>query len=99
WPLIVLVDDARRATASDARFLWTVFTRFEPASDIHGAGVRLVRSHAAFEAPICIDARMKPGYPEELFCDPETASTVSRRRREYFPAGREMGDSDVADLG
>jgi hypothetical protein len=37
---------------------------------------------------------MKPWYPEELFCDEETARLVDRRWKEYFP-GREvpMGDS------
>ena len=34
WPLVVCVDDAAQATRTDARFLWTTFTRFEPAADI-----------------------------------------------------------------
>ena len=52
-----------------------------------------------FHPPIAIDARMKPGYPDELVCDPETAALVTRRWREYFPAGGvEMGDSDTAHL-
>jgi len=42
---------------------------------------------------------MKGAYPAELFCDPETADTVSRRWKEYFPdGGVEMGDSDVGHL-
>jgi len=46
-----------------------------------------------------IDARLKPGFPDELFCDATTAATVSRRWREYFPAGGvEMGDSGLAHL-
>ncbi len=99
WPLLVLVDDAREATRTDARFLWTTFTRFEPAGDIHARKIHLVRNHAAHEAPIAIDARLKPSYPAELFCAPETAKTVTRRWREYFPGGEvEMGDSDVGHL-
>ena len=40
WPLVVLADDAA-ATAKDERsFLWRVFTRFEPAADVHGATSR-----------------------------------------------------------
>lgn len=100
WPLVVVVDSATRATASDARFLWTAFTRMEPAADLHGTR-RIVRNHLAFSGPVVLDARMKPWYPDELFCDPDTAATVSRRWREYFPAsGRavEMGDSDVGHL-
>lgn len=95
WPLVVLTDDAERATRSSMSFLWTTFTRFDPAADLHAAEIRLVGSHAAFTAPIVIDARRKPGYPEELFCDEETARLVDRRWTEYFPAGDvEMGDSD-----
>ncbi|HEY6324768.1 MAG TPA: UbiD family decarboxylase, partial [Thermoanaerobaculia bacterium] len=34
WPLLVLTDEPRRAAASPINFLWTTFTRFEPAADI-----------------------------------------------------------------
>src|SRR5439155_1366255 len=37
WPLVVLTDDARRAARSAINFLWTTFTRFEPAADVHAA--------------------------------------------------------------
>ncbi len=99
WPLVVLTDDAARATRSVFNFLWTTFTRFEPAADLHGRRVDLVRHHPSFTPPVAIDARMKPSYPEELFCDPEVARTVERRWAEYFPKGGvEMGDSDRAHL-
>jgi hypothetical protein len=50
-------------------------------------------------SPIVIDARLKPSYPEELFCDPDTARLVTRRWSEYFPDGKvEMGDSDRSHL-
>jgi hypothetical protein len=80
-------------------FLWTTFTRFEPAADIHAADKHIVRNHIAYRGPIVIDARLKPWYPKELQCDPDTAALVSRRWREYFPGGGvEMGDSDRAHL-
>jgi hypothetical protein len=79
-------------------FLWTTFTRFEPAADIHAAATRLVRHHVSYTPPVVIDARLKPGFPDELHCAPETARRVSQRWREYFPAGVEMGDSDAAHL-
>ena len=51
------------------------------------------------EPPVLIDARRKPGFPRELGCDPETAARVTRRWREYFPAGGvAMGDSESAHL-
>ena len=40
WPLVVLTDDAARAARSDMNFLWTTFTRFEPAADIHSPAQR-----------------------------------------------------------
>jgi 3-polyprenyl-4-hydroxybenzoate decarboxylase len=99
WPLVVLTDDVDRAGRSTMNFLWTTFTRFEPAADLHGRDVRLARSHASFTPPIAIDARMKPSYPRELFCDPETAALVTRRWTEYFPdGGVAMGDSDRGGL-
>jgi UbiD family decarboxylase len=99
WPLVVLVDDAARAARSAVNFLWTTFTRFEPAADLHARDLRLVRGQPCWTPPVVIDARMKPSYPKELFCDPDTARTVSRRWREYFPAGGvAMGDSDRAHL-
>jgi UbiD family decarboxylase len=99
WPLVVLTDDAARAAKSTINFLWTTFTRFDPARDIHAARVELVHAHASFTPPLLIDARRKPGYPEELFTDPDTARTVERRWKEYFPTGGvEMGSSDRAHL-
>ncbi|MFV2072169.1 MAG: UbiD family decarboxylase [Thermoanaerobaculales bacterium] len=99
WPLVVLTDEPRRAAASTTNFLWTTFTRFEPAADIHAAGTEVVRNHLSFSLPIVIDARVKPPYPDELYCDPETSALVTRRWGEYFPGGGvEMGDSDRGHL-
>ncbi|MFN8391937.1 MAG: UbiD family decarboxylase [Bdellovibrionota bacterium] len=85
WPLVILVDRVADATASSAAFLWTAFTRFEPAGDITASNVSLHRFHPLLEPPVVIDARMKPQYPDELFCDPQTAATVDSRWKEYFP--------------
>jgi UbiD family decarboxylase len=99
WPLLVLTDEPERAAASPINFLWTTFTRFEPAADVHAAATRVVRHHVVHEAPVLIDARRKPAFPREVACDPDTAALVSRRWNEYFPALRvEMGDSDLAHL-
>ena len=98
WPLVVLTDEPLRAAASPMNFLWTTFTRFEPAADIYSATTRVDRHHLLYGSPILIDARLKPGFPEELACDPETAKTVTQRWNEYFPQGMEMGDSDKAHL-
>jgi UbiD family decarboxylase len=99
WPLLVISDEPERATRSAVNFLWTTFTRFEPAADIHAATVTLERNHVVFTPPVAIDARMKPWYPAEVSCDPETADLVTRRWREYFPYGKvAMGDAERGHL-
>jgi len=99
WPFVALVDDARKATSSVPAFLWTVFTRFEPANDLHACNVRVQRHHLAYEGPIVLDARMKPWYPKIVEAAPETEALVARRWAEYFPQGNvEMGDARAADV-
>lgn len=99
WPLVVLTDHGARAASSVTRFLWTTFTRFEPAGDLHGARTTVRRHHVEHGLPLVVDARLKPWFPRELFCDPDTATQVTRRWLEYFP-GRNvpMGDSDQGHL-
>ena len=98
WQLVVLTDEPERAAASPINFLWTTFTRFEPAADIHSAARSVVRNQIARQAPILVDARVAPDFPDELFCDEATDALVSRRWRQYFPQGVEMGDSDRGHL-
>jgi menaquinone biosynthesis decarboxylase len=86
WPLVVLHDDADVARSS-SDFLWATWTRFEPASDIHAAATNVRRHHISYTAPLVIDARMKPGYPDELIVRPDIAELVDARWREYFPKG------------
>ena len=73
--LVLLHDDPEAATASPQAFLWHIFTRFEPAGDIYGQ-YRVKRLHLAFEAPLVIDCRMKPGYPDVLVPDEQTVAEV-----------------------
>ncbi|HEY0544926.1 MAG TPA: UbiD family decarboxylase [Pyrinomonadaceae bacterium] len=91
WPLVILHDDASVAR-SVPDFLWATWTRFEPASDIHAADVEIRRHHLSYRAPVVIDARMKPGYPDELIVRPDIAELVDRRWREYFPRGLKTED-------
>ena len=99
WPLVVLTDEPLRAVRSPINFLWTTFTRFEPAADIHSASTRIIRNHLSYTMPIVIDARLKPGFPQELSCNQEIATQVTERWREYFPnGGVEMGDSELGHL-
>ena len=84
WPLVVLVDDIDEALRDASAFLWTTFTRFEPAADIHAAQEALLRHHVAYTPPILIDARVKPWYPAVVECDGDTSLLVDSRWNEYF---------------
>ena len=99
WPLVVITDQPGRAARSAMNFLWTTFTRFEPAADLHAASTGVHRHHLVYAPPIVIDARMKPWYPKEVTCREDVAATVTARWREYFP-GRtvEMGDAEKGHL-
>jgi menaquinone biosynthesis decarboxylase len=84
WPLIVLHDDSRVAN-SVTDFLWSTWTRFEPAGDIHAVVTSVVRHHLAYRGPIVIDARKKPSLPDELIVRDDIAKLVDGRWRECFP--------------
>ncbi|MFC7439664.1 UbiD family decarboxylase [Laceyella putida] len=84
WPMIFLVDDIT-AASGQTPFLWTIFTRFDPAHDIY-AKAEWTRHHASYRFPIIVDARMKPGYPDELEPDPDIKRKVDERWKEYFPS-------------
>jgi 4-hydroxybenzoate decarboxylase subunit C len=86
YPLVVLHDDAGVARSS-SDFLWSTWTRFEPAADIYAAETKVVRHHLSYQAPIVIDARKKPNLPDELVVRDDIRKLVDDRWREYFPGG------------
>ena len=86
WPVIILVDSTAEATVSLQEFLWTVFTRFEPAADIHGRAESVRRFHVGLEAPVVFDCRMKPWYTEVLEVDPKTRGLVDGKFDAIVPA-------------
>jgi 3-polyprenyl-4-hydroxybenzoate decarboxylase len=90
WPLIVLHDKAEVARSAPD-FLWSTWTRFEPASDIYSAQTNISRHHLVYRAPIVIDARTKPGFPDELIVRDDIAQRVDQRWTEYFPHGLDVG--------
>ncbi|MBU0484244.1 MAG: UbiD family decarboxylase [Proteobacteria bacterium] len=85
WPVILLVDNTRAATVNLQEFLWTFFTRFEPAADIHAAGVEVRRFHVGMKAPVVFDCRMKPWYPHVLEVDDATRRKVDEKFHKIWP--------------
>jgi 3-polyprenyl-4-hydroxybenzoate decarboxylase len=86
WPVIILVDSTAEATLSMQEFLWTFFTRFEPAADIHGSSQKISRFHVGLEPPVIIDCRMKPWYTEVLEVDTATRKKVDEKFNRIIPA-------------
>ncbi|MFZ3170774.1 MAG: UbiD family decarboxylase [Carboxydocellales bacterium] len=82
WPLVILVDELDKIT-DQTSFLWTVFTRFDPAHDIY-ADAEIKHNKIHYRGPILIDARMKPQYPAELTPREDIVQQVSRRWKELF---------------
>jgi len=83
--LVFLVDDAAECIESDESFLWTIFTRFEPAADIYSKQNKLERFHVQLSAPVVIDCRFKPWYPPPVQPSPETVKRVDALWPKIFP--------------
>jgi UbiD family decarboxylase len=82
--VVIMVDDASECVKSDESFLWTVFTRFDPASDIHSRDIRIEKFHPQLSAPLVIDCRVKPWYPPPVIPAPETVAAVDARWQELM---------------
>jgi len=83
FPLVVIVDDSDFAARTLDNFLWVVFTRSNPATDIYGNGAFERCKHWGCEGPLVIDARAKPHHAPPLIDDP----TVERRVDELGAPG------------
>jgi len=77
--IVILVDDTSECVESNESFLWTVFTRFDPASDIYPRAVQVEKFHPRLSSPLVIDCRVKPWYPPLTLPAPETVDAVDAR--------------------
>ena len=85
WPVVLLVDNLEEATVSLQEFVWTFFTRFEPAADIYCASLSVHRFHVGLAPPIVFDCRLKPWYPHVLEVDPDTKKLVDEKIDSLLP--------------
>ena len=69
FPLFVILDDSHFGAQSLNNFLWTCFTRSDPAKDIYGLGAFIQDKHWACTGPLLIDARTKPHHAPALVED------------------------------
>ena len=72
-PLIVLVDDSSEAASSLRNFLWTTFTKSDPASDVRGIGEFIENKHWGCTGALVINAKRKPHHAPELVELPDIA--------------------------
>lgn len=64
YPWVSLVDSTQGMDLRD--FLWVSFTRSDPAQDVHGLDEKFIDKHWQIQAPLILDARIKPHYQKEL---------------------------------
>ena len=86
--IVCLVDDAASCVENESSFLWTVFTRFEPAADIHSRISRLRRQHVSMSAPLLLDCRTKPWFPPPVEPHPDTVKKVDALWPKIFAASK-----------
>lgn len=78
WPLVVVVDDAEFAVRTLNNFLWTTFTRSNPAVDVCGIGEFCEDKHWGCRGSLVIDARRKPHHAPPLVEDDRVTERVNR---------------------
>ncbi|WP_437185076.1 UbiD family decarboxylase [Planctomicrobium sp. SH668] len=78
FPMCVIVDHSEFTARSLNNFLWTTFTRSNPASDIDGADALTENKHWGCKETLVIDARIKPHHAPPLIEDPEVTRRVDQ---------------------
>ena len=76
FPLILIVDDSKFCAQTLNNFLWVVFTRSNPASDIYGIDSSIMDKHWGCAGSVVIDARIKTHHAPPLIEDPEISKRV-----------------------
>ena len=69
FPLVVAVDQSDFAAATLENFLWTTFTKSNPATDIYGIEPFEADRHWGCRGSLVIDARSKPHHAPPLIED------------------------------
>lgn len=76
FPLVVVVDQSDFAGHTLENFLWTTFTRSNPASDVFGIEPSMADKHWGCSGSLVIDARSKPHHAPPLIEDPAVTRRV-----------------------
>ncbi len=76
FPLLIVSDDSVFAACTLNNFLWTTFTRSDPAQDIYGIESFVSNKHWGCNGSLIIDARRKHHHAPALIDDPEVEKRV-----------------------
>jgi 4-hydroxy-3-polyprenylbenzoate decarboxylase len=88
FPLVVMVDDSPFTAKNLNNFLWTVFTRSNPATDIYGVGASTINKHWGCRGSLVIDARIKPHHAPPLIEDPDVTKRVDALAAKPIPLAK-----------
>ena len=89
FPLVVVVDQSDFAAKTLENFLWTTFTRSNPATDIYGIEAFFLDKHWGCFGSLVIDARSKPHHAPPLVEDPADQQARGRAGGPRRPAARD----------
>jgi 4-hydroxy-3-polyprenylbenzoate decarboxylase len=78
-PLVVVVDDAKFASASFENWLWVTFTRSNPSHDVYGIDSFVEHKHWGCRGSLIIDARIKPHHAPPLVEDPKVTERIEQK--------------------
>ncbi|MGA2258698.1 MAG: UbiD family decarboxylase [Thermoguttaceae bacterium] len=76
FPLVVVVDHSEFTARNLDNFLWTTFTRSNPANDIYGIEAFIRDKHWGCFGSLVIDARAKPHHAPPLIEDPDVTRRI-----------------------
>jgi 4-hydroxy-3-polyprenylbenzoate decarboxylase len=79
FPLVIVCDDSQFAARNLNNWVWTTFTRSNPASDVYGLGAFQIDKHFGCQGSLVIDARSKPQHAPGLFEDERVVQRIDAR--------------------
>lgn len=88
FPIITLVDDSEFVARNLNNWLWSTFTRSNPAIDLDGIASATVQKHWGCAGALVIDARVKPHHAPPLIEDADTMAKVDARAARGGPLAK-----------
>lgn len=76
--MVVISDDADFVAENISNFVWVTFTRSDPEMDVYGVHEKVENKHWSCDAPLIIDARIKPHQAPPLVGEEAVEKKVAR---------------------